>query len=107
MARRIKLKTPILGRRNFLDENEVEFYRRYKKMKLDRRLIYDTHTAVGIVEGYIPARDAKEEIDAWQHLIDTGIVWSLQGWFGRTATELIAAEICKPRNRVVHQYPEK
>ena len=43
MARRIKLKKPILGRRNFLDKNEVEFYRRYEKMKLDRRLIYDTH----------------------------------------------------------------
>ena len=97
MAKRIKLKTPILGRRNFLDKNEVEFYRRYKKMKLDRRLIYDTHTAVGIVEGYIPAKDAHEEIEAWQHLIDTGVCWQLQGWFGRTAQSLIEGGICKEK----------
>ena len=67
----------------------------------------DNFEATMIAEGVYEADSQEHYIAAWQHLIDTGIVWSLQGWFGRTATELIAAEICKPRNRVVHQYPEK
>lgn len=67
----------------------------------------DNFEAIMIAECSSKAETQEQYIAAWQHLIDTGIVWSLQGWFGRTATELIAAEICKPRNRVVHQYPEK
>jgi hypothetical protein len=30
----------------------------------------------------------------WQQLIDTGDVWTLPRWFGRTAAALIAAGIC-------------
>ena len=97
MVKKIKLKKAIFGRRNFLDKNELEFYRRYKKMKLDKKLIYDTHTAVGICEGYIPAKTTQEEIDAWQYLIDTGVCWHLQGWFGRTAQSLIESGMCKEK----------
>tara|TARA_R100000773_G_C4214868_1_gene113747 strand:- start:1328 stop:1573 length:246 start_codon:yes stop_codon:yes gene_type:complete len=28
-------------------------------------------------------------IRAWQYLLDTGLCWSLQGWFSRTAKSLI------------------
>ena len=31
---------------------------------------------------------------AWQSLIDSGIVWTLQGWFGRTAMRLVEAGVC-------------
>lgn len=37
--------------------------------------------------------DGEQELDelleAWQCLLDTGMVWHLQGWYGRTAMELI------------------
>jgi hypothetical protein len=49
--------------------------------------MYDSD-AVGIAEGYIEA-DEEQIIAAWQHLVDTKIVWQLQGWFGRTAVDLI------------------
>jgi hypothetical protein len=52
--------------------------------------------AVGIAEGFVPA-DEDGVIKAWQHLIDTGLVWTLQGWFGRTAQHLIERGVCKAR----------
>ena len=35
-----------------------------------------------------------ETIQAFQHLIDTGVVWKLQGWYGRMAHHLIKSGIC-------------
>lgn len=50
--------------------------------------------ATGIAEGFIEAEDENQVIQAWQHLIDTGLAWTLQGWFGRRAKALIEAGIC-------------
>jgi len=47
--------------------------------------------AVGIAEGYLPAENEEQYIEAWQYLLDTGLCWSLQGWFGRTAVAMIKA----------------
>jgi hypothetical protein len=49
----------------------------------------DSYTAVGIAEGFIGAKTEEQEIQAWQYLVDTGLAWQLQGWFGRTANRLI------------------
>jgi hypothetical protein len=49
----------------------------------------NTFQAVGIAEGFIEADSEDQIIEAWQYLVDSGIVWQLQGWFGRTATDLI------------------
>jgi len=50
--------------------------------------------AVGIAEGWIEADTEQEVVEAWQYLIDTGLCWSLQGWFGRTAQSLIDDGVC-------------
>lgn len=54
----------------------------------------DAYTATGIAEGFIEAESEEQQIEAWQHLIDTGLAWSLQGFFGRTASQLINDGIC-------------
>lgn len=54
----------------------------------------DNYTATGLAEGFIEADSEEQVIEAWQHLIDTGLCWQLQGWFGRTARDLIDNGIC-------------
>lgn len=53
-----------------------------------------TYEATGIAEGFIEPESEEQVIEAWQHLIDTGMVWKLQGWFGRNAMRLIEAGVC-------------
>ena len=53
------------------------------------------HESVMIAEGVIDA-DEDRIIEAWQHLIDTGVVWQLQGAFGRQAEAMIEAGLCAP-----------
>lgn len=53
------------------------------------------YEAVSIAEGFCDFEPTEEQqTEAWQHLIDTGLAWTLQGWFGRTATGLIDAGVC-------------
>ncbi len=53
------------------------------------------YQAVGIAEGFIEATSEQEVIEAWQYLVDTGLAWQLQGFFGRTAKTLIENGIIK------------
>lgn len=52
--------------------------------------------AVMIAEGVQDATH-EEQLLAWQQLIDTGLAWRLQGWFGRTAQALIEQGLCEAK----------
>jgi hypothetical protein len=58
----------------------------------------NTFDAVGIAEGFVQAESEEQVIEAWQYLIDTGLAWKLQGWFGRTASHLIGEGVCEKPN---------
>jgi len=47
------------------------------------------HQAIGLAEGFIEAESEEQVIEAWQYLLDVGLVWQLQGFFGRTAVAMI------------------
>ena len=53
------------------------------------------YKAVALAEGFEEASSEEQLLEAWQHLIDTGLAWRLQGWFGRQANSLIEAGYCR------------
>ena len=50
--------------------------------------------ATMIAEGAQEPESDEQYIQAWQHLIDTGLAWTLQGFFGRTASTMIQNGLC-------------
>lgn len=58
-------------------------------------------TATMIAEGEwdIAGVEPSEEttLKAWQTLVDTGVAWQLQGWFGRTAAAMIEQGVIERR----------
>jgi hypothetical protein len=50
---------------------------------------------VFIVEG-IEDSTVDQQLTAWQELIDTGMINLLQGWYGRTARQLIEQGLVSP-----------
>jgi hypothetical protein len=54
-----------------------------------------TYDAVGQIIAYEQGDlDKDATIELFQHLIDTGLAWSLQGHYGRTAIQLMDDELC-------------
>ena len=53
------------------------------------------YLATAYAEGFCEGKNATEEeqLEAWAYLIRTKICYSLQGWFGRTANQLIESGI--------------
>ena len=67
--------------------------RKEKKQKIKTTM--DSYIAVGLAEGFIEADSEDEIIEAWQYLVNTGLAWQLQGFFGRTAKRLIEDGVIK------------
>ena len=57
-----------------------------------------TMRAINLIDGFEEGT-AQDTIAAYQYLIDTGVVWGLQGRYGRMASHLIEVGLCtKPSN---------
>jgi len=54
----------------------------------------NTFEAIDIIEGEVEDVEREDVIAAYQHLIDTEIVWSLQGSYGRAARDLVICGEC-------------
>ena len=46
----------------------------------------------------------KQVLAVWQHGVDTGQIWHLQGWYGRTASDLLNQGLIKFPKRRTHDY---
>lgn len=60
------------------------------------------YRACECAEGFGSGENAtlKEVAASWQYLVDTGLCWQLQGWYGRNAVTLIEnGIISKPKRR--------
>ena len=65
---------------------------------MKKKIKWTSYLATAYAEGFCEGEGATEDEQkqAWQYLIDKGICWNLQGWFGRTAASLIEAGVCQP-----------
>ena len=54
MAKKVRVNKAVYGKKLFNSRIELELYRRYEVMELDKNLVDDVHQAVGRAEGYIP-----------------------------------------------------
>jgi len=56
---------------------------------------WTTYSACAAIEGFDgEVHDDDEIIAAFQHLIDTGVAWQLQGFYSMSARDLIDRGLC-------------
>jgi len=61
--------------------------------------------AVLIAEGEKDPTPTMSYVDAWQHLVNTGEVWKLQGWFQRAAFRMISQGTIDPAPVIDEETP--
>ena len=64
-------------------------------MRLNADQEMDALLAIEIIEG--EGADFDTTVAAWQYLVDSGLAWQLQGFYGRTAAALIKQGILRPK----------
>ena len=59
------------------------------------------YLASAIAEGFCEGENAtrEQQIEAWQYLHDTGLAYSLQGWYGRQAKQLLEEGIINDKKQ--------
>lgn len=57
--------------------------------------------AVSIIEG-LEDSSIDEQLNAWQILVNSGVIHQLQGWYGRTAEQLINQGLIEPCQSLKH-----
>ena len=62
-----------------------------KKQK--QQMLYN---ATMIAEGAMDETNDMSYVQAWQHLVDTGACWELQGFFGRAAQRMLSDGTLQP-----------
>ena len=62
------------------------------------KIKWNSYLACAYAEGFCEGENATEDerLDAFQYLVDTGKAWSLQGWYGRTASALMDEWLVRP-----------
>lgn len=67
------------------------------------KIEWTPYLASAYAEGFCEGEDATEEeqLEAWAYLIKTGQCWSLQGWYGRQAKNLIDSNIISKEGEIL------
>jgi len=74
---------------------QVDQLKKERKIMKTMRIM-KIELAIEMIEGVYDDVEDHEVIAAWQYLIDIGLVWKLQGYFGRQAARLIEDGVCTP-----------
>lgn len=63
----------------------------FKHYIMSNKIEFTPYLASAYAEGFCEGEGATapEQVEAWAYLIKTGLCWSLQGWYGRAANDLI------------------
>lgn len=69
---------------------------------------WNTYLATAYAEGFCEGENAtpQEQLEAWAYLIKTGTCWTLQGFFGRTASNLIESGIISKEGELLKNADE-
>lgn len=50
-----------------------------------------TSAAIAVIKDQLPDCSIRDKQDAWQYLVDTGVVWRLGSWYSNMAAEMLSA----------------
>ena len=67
----------------------------------------DPFIACGVIEGFVDCPTKEDGIKVWSYLIGTGVCWSLQGFYGRTANNLIENGIITKEGEINYEALEQ